>query len=59
VEDHLNLDIEVEKDIVDEAEDTITILNKFVDSLNTKIDKNDVKKVMLELYNDALNTENV
>jgi hypothetical protein len=59
VEDHLNLDIEVEKDIIDEAEDTITILNKFVDSLNTKIDKNDVKKVMLELYNDALNTENV
>ncbi len=59
VEDHLNLDIEIEEDIVNEAEDTITILNKFVDSLNTKIEKGDIKKVMLELYNDALNTENV
>jgi len=59
VEDHLNLDIEVEEDIVNEAEDTITILNKFVDSINTKVDKVDIKKVMQELYSEALNMENV
>jgi DNA repair exonuclease SbcCD nuclease subunit len=57
VEDHLNLDLEVEQDIIDEAEDTLTILNKFVDTLNTKTSKADIKKVLYTLYTEALNVE--
>ena len=57
VEDHLNLDLEDDQGIVDEAEDTLTILNKFVDTLNIKSDKAVVKKVIQELYNEASNME--
>lgn len=59
VEDHLHLDLENVQDIVDEAEDTLTILNKFVESLNTKVDKSDIKKVLNSLYNEALNVDAV
>jgi hypothetical protein len=57
VEDHLNLDLEDDQEIVDEAEDTLTILNKFVDSLNIKTDKTAIKQVLQELYNEASNME--
>ena len=57
VEDHLNLDLEDDQEIVDEAEDTLTILNKFVDTLNIKSDKAVVKQVIQELYNEASNME--
>jgi len=58
VEDHLNLDMEVDQNIIDEAEDTLTILNKFVESINTKTDKADIKKVLQHLYSEALNSGN-
>jgi len=57
VEDHLNLDLEDDQEIVDEAEDTLTILNKFVDTLNIKSDKITVKQVIQELYNEASSME--
>ena len=54
VEDHLNLDLEDTDDIINEAEDTVTILDKYVDSLEISADKDKVKTLMRELYNEAL-----
>lgn len=54
VDDHLNLNLEDDSDIIDEAEDTLTILRKVVDGIDTRVDKKDVEKMMTNLYNQAL-----
>ena len=54
VEDHLNLDLDDEEDIINEAEDTVTILEKYVDGLEIAASKDKVKTVMRNLYNEAL-----
>jgi hypothetical protein len=47
-----------EEDIIDESQDTITILNKYVEeSIETKLDKNKLKNILNEIYNDALALE--
>lgn len=57
VEDFSELLDDVE-DTVDQAEDTITILNKYVDGITEQsIDNNELKKLLKELYVEALNTE--
>ena len=49
-----------EGDIVNEAEDTLTILNKYVDGLTSEnLDSTKLKTIMRDLYNEALNLENV
>ena len=57
VEDHLNLNLEDDSDIVNEAEDTLTILNKFVDQLELKVDKPKLESLLRNLYNEALSME--
>ena len=57
VEDHLNLNLEDDADIVNEAEDTLTILNKFVDQLELKVDKPKLENLLRNLYNEALSME--
>ena len=59
VDDHKNLDKVSEEDIVDEAEDTLTILNKYVDSIPDKDDKAKAQLSVLlhNLYNDAIHME--
>ena len=53
-QDVLNEEIED----IDETEDTITILNKFVDSLKQKeLDPNKVKNILSNLYNEAISLE--
>jgi len=54
VQDHLHLDMEDDEDIVDEAEDTMTILNTVVDNLEIKNDKQDLQKLLRSLYDEAL-----
>lgn len=44
-------------DGVDQAEDTVTILNKYVDNLTTDLDKDKLKDIMKHLYVEALNEE--
>ena len=57
VEDFSELLDDVE-DTVDQAEDTLTILNKYVDGITEQsIDNNELKKLLKELYVEALNTE--
>jgi len=45
-------------DVIDQAEDTLTILNKYVDGIQEdSIDNNRLKTLLKELYVEALNTE--
>ena len=54
VEDHLHLDLDDDEDIINEAEDTITIVNNYVDGLEINADKEKLKMVMRNLYDEAL-----
>jgi hypothetical protein len=54
VEDHLNLDLEEDEHIIDEAEDTVTILDKYVDGLEISSDKQKVKNLLRNLYDEAI-----
>jgi DNA repair exonuclease SbcCD nuclease subunit len=52
------VDIEdLEEDVVNETEDTTTILNKYVDNLTTDLNKDKLKGLLRELYVEALNQE--
>ena len=45
-------------ELVDEAQDTLTILSKYVDSLNVE-NKTELNMLMRNLYNEALTVESV
>lgn len=52
-------DMEEESSSLEEAEDTMTIINKYIDvTTDENIDVNRLKTVMRDLYNDAVNGEN-
>ena len=53
VEDNLYLNLEDDSDIVNEAEDTLSILKKFVDNTELNIEKKDVERFLSELYSEA------
>jgi hypothetical protein len=57
VEDNYNLNLEDDSDIVDEAEDTVTILKKYVEQINLSVDKNKLDLLMRNLYNEAIALE--
>jgi hypothetical protein len=57
VEDHLNLNLEDDSDIVNEAEDTLTILSKYVSQLEIKADKGRLDNLLRTLYHQALSME--
>ena len=57
-EDFTDLTEGVEDDMIDQAEDTLTVLNKFVDTIQEdNINTSKLKNIMRELYIEALNTE--
>jgi DNA repair exonuclease SbcCD nuclease subunit len=57
-EDFTDLSEGIDDDIVDQAEDTLTILNKYIDNIKEDSINNDkLKTLMKELYVEALNTE--
>ena len=57
VDDHLHLDLEDDEDIVNEAEDTITILKKYVDGLNLQADRQRLEGLLQSLYHEALSIQ--
>ena len=60
VEDNLDLTEGLESDIISEAEDTLTILNHYVDNIQSDgIDNVKLKGILKSLYVEALNLENV
>lgn len=60
IEDSIDLTEGLEDDMISEAEDTLTILNKYVDNLETEnINNVKLKNILKTLYVEALNLENV
>lgn len=57
VDDHLNLNLEDDSDIVDEAEDTLTILKKVVEGIDSTVPKKELDNFLTSLYNEALYVE--
>ena len=58
VEDHLNLNLEEDSDIVNEAESTIDIFKKYINNFDEKtVNKVKLEKKIVEIYNEALSIE--
>lgn len=57
VEDHFHLDLESDDDIVNEAEDTLTILNKYIDQMQVQVERQRLESLVRNLYYEALSTE--
>jgi DNA repair exonuclease SbcCD nuclease subunit len=58
VEDFTDITEGIEDDMLDQAEDTLTILNKYVDNISEdSIENGKLKTLLKELYVEALNTE--
>ena len=58
VEDHLNLDLSEDSDIVNEAESTIDIFKHYINGFDEKtINKVKLENKIVELYNEALSIE--
>jgi hypothetical protein len=54
IEDYTDLDSSgVEDDIAEKAEDTSTLLDNYVEQLNTKLNKDRLKTLMRSLYTEA------
>ena len=47
----------LDDDMVDQAEDTLTILNKYIDTVESHLDNSKLKNIMRELYIEAVNSE--
>tara|TARA_Y100000114_G_scaffold71878_1_gene65837 strand:+ start:798 stop:1853 length:1056 start_codon:yes stop_codon:yes gene_type:complete len=58
IEDFSELDANnVSDDIVENTEDTMTLLNKYIDDLDVTLDKDRLKNTMKSLYNEAQDLE--
>lgn len=58
VDDHLNLNLEDDSDIVDEAESTLDIFKKHINLVNTpNLNREKLELVITDLYNQALAVE--
>lgn len=57
VDDHFHMDSADDSDIVSEAEDTLTILSKYVDQLDSGVDKPQLDALLRNLYQEALSVE--
>lgn len=55
VEDHMNLDVIDDSDLVDEAQDTFTIIKRYIDSVETNVSKDRITSLVQELYMEAMN----
>ena len=52
----INPDLDIENDMINEAEDTLTILSKYVNSLNID-NKKELDNLLISLYNESLTIE--
>lgn len=57
VEDHSNFDSETNDEEFNDAEDTLTILSKYIDQINVNVDKKTLDGFLRVLYNEALTIE--
>jgi len=55
IDDHLNLDLSEDDSLVDEAQDTITIMNKYIETIEFRGDRKRVEYFLRNLYQEAIN----
>jgi len=56
VEDNLNLDLETDDNIINEAESTIDIFKKYIDQISSAgVNKAKLESTIIDIYNEALN----
>ena len=55
VEDNLYLNLEDDESIVSEAQDTLTILKKFIENLDMTVERKEVERFLSDLYTEASN----
>lgn len=53
VDDNKNMDQLKEEEIIDEAEDTMTIMNKYLNNVEINVPRNDLSKLLQSLYSEA------
>jgi hypothetical protein len=51
------MDIIDEAELLDETEDTLTILSRYISTIESNVDNNDLDKLMRSLYTEALHME--
>lgn len=54
VDDHKHMDQTNEEELINEAEDTMTIMRKYIEGLDTPVDKKKLTSLIGSLYNEAL-----
>jgi len=54
VVENIDLDFEDDDSVIDEAEDTLTILSNYIDTLNIQKDKKELDTLIRTLYNEAI-----
>ena len=54
VDDNLNLQLDSDEDLVDEAEDTVSIMSKYINQMPESIPKKKLDTLMRSLYNEAI-----
>jgi DNA repair exonuclease SbcCD nuclease subunit len=59
VDDHFHMDAADDEDIISQAEDTRTILSKFVKQVDDSVNKQSLEKLVMSLYEEALSVEHV
>ena len=59
VEDFSEITFDQDQEIIDQAEDTMTILSKYIDGLPLNVESEKLKTLMRELYVEALNLEKI
>lgn len=57
IDDSLNLESSGVEDILDETQDTKDILHSYVDSIDTSVDKKKIKRVIDDLYVEAMSIQ--
>ena len=56
IAENFDQDLDIENDMINEAEDTLTILSKYVNSLNID-NKKELDNLLISLYNESLTIE--
>jgi DNA repair exonuclease SbcCD nuclease subunit len=57
VEDFTDITVDTDQELIDQAEDTMTILSKYIDNLPLTVESDKLKGLMRELYVEALSSD--
>ena len=53
IDDPIDINVSVKDDVLEQGEDTLTFLRKYIDQIETPLDKNKLKQYVQNLYSEA------